>query len=226
MCGRFTIAISVGFFDRFAVPKGDWEPRSRFNVAPSQDIPVILAESSGNKHTLTMMHWGLTPSWSKNPSEGHHPINARAETLTERQMFRTLLATRRCLIPASGFFEWKTAGKEKIPYYIHRKDDTLFGFAGLYDIWKGDEGPVHSCTIITTEPNAVIASIHSRMPVILFQEDEDHWLGTEPLDPPSLQKIFTPYPAAPLEAYRVSKLVNNPGNDSPEVLAPVEDGLM
>lgn len=226
MCGRFTIAIAVGFFDRFTILKRDWEPRSRFNIAPSQDIPVILSEGSGNTHTLTMMHWGLIPSWSKNPSEGHHPINARSETLTERPMFRKLLVGRRCLIPASGFFEWKTTGKEKVPYYIHRKDDTLFGFAGLYDIWKGDEGPVHSCTIITTEPNAVVAPIHSRMPAILLQEDENLWLATEPLDPLSLQRIFTPYPDNLLDAHRVSKLVNNPQNDTPEVLAPMEGGLV
>jgi putative SOS response-associated peptidase YedK len=221
MCGRFTIAISVGFYDRFGVKK---EPshsiESHFNITPSQEIPVILPKNRGGRD-LALMTWGLVPSWTRDRRTGHHPINARAESLTEKPMFSRLVEDRRCLIPASGFFEWKKAEGSKIPYYIHRKDSALFAFAGLFDIWKGEERPFFSCTIVTTEPNQIVAPLHDRMPAILHEEDESRWLEGRALDINTLNRMLAPYPAEEMEAYRVSRLVNDTSIDSSDVIIPL-----
>jgi putative SOS response-associated peptidase YedK len=135
-------------------------------------------------------------------------------------MFSSLVQDRRCLIPASGFFEWKKAGRLKIPYYIHRKDDALFAFAGLYDIWRAGNEPLYSCTIITTEPNRVVAPLHDRMPAILCRDDEDLWLGKGGLDKSCLARVLSPYPEEELEAYQVSRRVNDTSQDSVEIITP------
>jgi putative SOS response-associated peptidase YedK len=222
MCGRFTIAISVGFYDRFQVSRDATLPlASHFNITPGQEIPVITG-SEGHRE-LILMTWGLVPYWAKDRRTGHHPINARAESLTERPMFSHLLEGRRCLIPASGFFEWKKTGKGKVPYYIHRKNDALFAFAGLYDVWKGVEPSLCSCTIITTAPNPVVAPLHDRMPAILHQEDEAVWLAGRLPDQETLSRILAPYPAEDLEAYRISRMVNDTSIDSSDVIEPLTD---
>jgi putative SOS response-associated peptidase YedK len=222
MCGRFTIAISVGFFDRFQIPRQSSPPlESHFNITPSQEIPVILTNAEGDRE-LHMMSWGLVPSWASDPAIGHHPINARAESLTEKPMFTRLVRERRCLIPASGFFEWKKMGNEKIPHYIHRRDDALFTFAGLYDIWHR-EGKLCTCTIVTTEPNQIVRPLHDRMPAILREADEPLWLARRELDRTTLYRILSPYPSEDLEAYRVSRRVNDTSNDSAEVIKPLTE---
>ncbi|MDD1679736.1 MAG: SOS response-associated peptidase [Methanomicrobiales archaeon] len=223
MCGRFTIAIAAGFFDRFQVAK-ESSPllESHFNITPAQEIPVIISTEGGN-HVVVLMTWGLVPAWASDRHTGHHPINARAENLTEKPMFSGLVEDRRCLIPANGFFEWKKTGTTKIPSYIHRKDDALFAFAGLYDVWKREQPPLCSCTIVTTTPNLVVAPLHDRMPAILRRDDESVWLEKKRLDRVTLSRILSPYPAEELESYRISRLVNDTSIDSVEVIARVGD---
>jgi putative SOS response-associated peptidase YedK len=223
MCGRFTIAISVGFYDRFSVSR-ESSPSlvSHYNITPATEIPVILQKGGGD-YIVALMIWGLVPFWSRDRRTGRHPINARAETLTERPLFSRLVEEKRCLIPASGFYEWKKTGKDKIPYYIHRKDDGLFAFAGLYDVWRGEESPLCSCTIVTTLPNAVVEPLHDRMPAILREKDEPVWLAEGALNQETLSRILLPYPAEELESYRVSRQVNDTTIDSPDLIVRVKE---
>jgi putative SOS response-associated peptidase YedK len=226
MCGRFTISIAVGFYDRFQVEKGDVELVSRYNIAPTQEIPVILPGEQGAKNELAAMRWGLVPSWDKGPDKGgHHPINARSEGLLDSPMFRPLIQGQRCLIPASGFFEWKSQRKEKIPYYIHRKDDDWMAFAGLYDLWTREDKVLFSCTIVTTWPNSVVAPLHNRMPAILLRKDESQWLYALSIKQEDLDRMLSPYPSEELESYQVSQMVNKPNVDHPEIIHPVQETL-
>lgn len=167
------------------------------------------------------MHWGLIPSWAKDPSIGNRIINARSETVAEKPSFRAAFKRRRCLIPANGFYEWKKIGKKKQPYYVRRKDGEPFAFAGLWEPWEGEDGTViESCTILTTEPNADIRPLHNRMPVILDPSDYDQWLNPEVDELETLAPLMHPYPDGKLEAVPVSPLVNNPKNDDAQCIEP------
>jgi len=220
MCGRFTIAIAVGWQKRFQLQDQTTPVQPRYNITPSQQVPIIVRE---NPNRLIMMQWGLIPSWAKDPKIGSRLINARAETLHERPAFRTLLRRSRCLVPATGFYEWKKTETMKIPHYIHQKDNAIFAFAGLYDSWRspGATDNLLTFTIITTEPNALIATIHNRMPAIVRQEYEYLWLRPEPLSLDEVKQILNPYPDDQLEAYRVSFAVNNPKIESEELIKPL-----
>ena len=221
MCGRFTLHHSAEeIVERFlAELLPDLEPR--FNIAPTQ--PVAVVTQNGSRH-LDRYHWGLIPSWAKERSIGHRMINARVETLAEKPAFRTALQRRRCLIPADGFYEWREADNPeeggRTPMFIHRQDDALFAFAGLWDEWRDPQSgkPLRSCTIITGTPNPLIAPIHDRMPIILRPEDEARWLDGSLTDGESLLSILTPYPADALEVYPVSRRVNAPVVDEPSLL--------
>lgn len=218
MCGRYAL-VPVGdgsFQRRFSLEERADDPAPRFNVAPTQTLPVIVRNSPNR---VAMMRWGLIPSWAKDASIGSKMINARAETVAEKPAFRGPLRSRRCLVPASGFFEWKREGDGKMPHFIHLPDEPLFGFAGLYDIWRDPDGQtVQSYTILTTAPNALMSSIHNRMPVILRREDEDEWLDPANTEPEQLLPLLRPYPAEEMAAYPVSRLVNSPQHDTPLVL--------
>jgi putative SOS response-associated peptidase YedK len=171
-----------------------------------------------------MYKWGLIPSWSKDPSIGDRMINARAESLAEKPSFRNAYRRRRCLILADGFYEWKQdpGMKSKQPMYIRLKNDQPFAFAGLWEIWKSpDETEVRSCTIITTVPNSLLEPIHNRMPVILPAEAYDIWLAREDRQPEQLNNLLVPYPPSEMVAYSVSRMVNKPEFDSPELIQPV-----
>jgi putative SOS response-associated peptidase YedK len=169
-----------------------------------------------------MMRWGLIPFWAKDPEVGSRMINARAESVAQRPAFRTALRDRRCLVPATGFYEWKSAPDGKAPYLARVRDEKLFAMAGLYDRWKDPSGrDVHSFTIITTAPNEMMATIHDRMPVILSREDEDSGLAPGPLDETERERMFRPYPSERMESYPVSRLVNDIGNDSEELVRPL-----
>lgn len=222
MCGRFTIAIRADFAERFRVTRGIVTPLARYNVAPSQEVPVIRQEEGG-ENVVLMMRWGLVPSWSRGPGGGRQMINARAETLAERPAFRRLLRGQRCLVPATGFYEWKS-GNGKRPFYIRRTDGETFAFAGLYDVWRGLSEAIVSFTIVTTGPNEILRSIHSRMPAMLRKEDEERWIQRVPLSRAEIGRILSPYPPVEIEAYEVSPLVNNPRNDGPELIEPVRGG--
>jgi len=212
MCGRYSLICIDDLGRRFRVHLPTIGLRSRFNVAPGAEMPVIMAEA-GENH-LIMMRWGLVPSWAKDPVIGRRLINARAETLAEKPSFRSLIRKKRCLVPVDGFYEWRRSSTGRIPYYIRRKDASLFGFAGLYDEWRDPAGSVlRTYTIITTGPNPLISPIHDRMPAIVREDDEAKWLGADPLPEPVIREILAPYPADALEAYPVPPDVNSPASE-------------
>ena len=221
MCGRFTLTTSkqqlAEAFAEFAPPKSI---SPRYNIAPSQ--PVAVVPNTG-QNQIDFFIWGLIPSWAKDPKIGNRLINARAETLAEKPSFRAAYRRRRCLVLADGFFEWrKQSDKTKVPMYIQMASQTPFAFAGLWEEWHSDYGDqLLSCTIITTEPNELLASIHNRMPVILPPEAFDQWL--DPAEQPAsrLQPLLQPFPADQMAAYPVSTFVNNPRNESEQCIAPL-----
>ncbi len=220
MCGRFTLTHVYGFFTRFQLMDQQAQLTPRFNVAPSQEHPIIISQSPNQ---MIMMRWGLVPFWAKDPKIGNRLINARAESVATRPAFRTSIKRKRCLVPATGFYEWKRVDNGKVPYYVHLKDDSLFSFAGLFDSWHApDGGQLKTFTIITTTPNAMMGRIHNRMPVMLSQEDEGLWLTKEPLPDSELNRICKPYPARLMDAYEVSKEVNNPRNENQGLIKPAK----
>jgi len=221
MCGRFSLKANpnelMETFPGFEFPD---ELSPRYNIAPTQPVAVV-ANNGQNK--VEFFHWGLIPAWAKDAAIGNKMINARAETLAEKPSFRTAYRRRRCLVLADGFYEWrKEAGsKTKTPMYIGLDSGKAFAFAGLWEMWRPKEGEaILSCTIITTTPNELLEPIHNRMPVILKPEDYALWLSTQEQAPDQLSALLAPYPAAMMRAYPVSKLVNDPKNDSPECVVP------
>ena len=221
MCGRFTLTVDTAelqeAFSGFQFPV---QVGPRYNIAPSQ--PVLVLANDG-KNTADFFVWGLIPGWAKDPTIGARMINARGETLGEKPSFRGPYRYKRCLIPADGFYEWRQepGAKLKTPHYIHMKNAQPFAFAGLWDEWLGPDGSqVKSCTIITTAPNALVAGIHERMPVILRREDYAAWLTPEARQPDELNRLLAAYPAEEMEAYPVSRLVNQARLDAPEMVRP------
>ena len=220
MCGRYSLIGIDDLGNRFRVFNPSIGFRSHFNIAPGSMNPVIVQH---DRAEMVMMQWGLIPHWAKDIRTMQHPINARAEGLAEKPMFRGLLKDKRCLIPASGFYEWKKELKHKIPFYLHLKDEPVFAFAGLYDMWHTPAGEGYATyTIITTGPNELMAPIHNRMPAILRREDEDRWVSGDSLSAADLNGILAPYLAGRMEAYPVSPLVNNPGNNDERLIRPLQ----
>ena len=216
MCGRYSLVCIDDLGNRFRVFNPMMGARSRFNIAPGSEVPVIVR---AEKNEIVLMQWGLVPHWTKDIRSAHRPINARAETLFEKPMFAGLLTSHRCLVPASGFFEWKKEGKAKAPYYIRLPENPLFAFAGLYDRWICPDGTTLSTyTIVTCDANSLVAGIHDRMPAILRPEDEERWLSGHPVRPADLKRILSPYPAVEMEMYPVSPLVNTPATDDERVI--------
>lgn len=213
MCGRFSLTVNEAELNEFFETSGGDAPYvARYNCAPTQMLAVITNEKP---QQLSYFKWGLIPGWAKDPSIGHKMINARAETLSEKPSYKTALRTRRCLVPADAFYEWRQNG-DKIPYRIFLKSSRLFAFAGLWDRWRAPDGSeISSFTIITTGANEFMQAIHNRMPVILNREDEKLWLGSD--NAGELLELLKPYPGE-MDAFPVSKLVNSPANDFPEVM--------
>jgi putative SOS response-associated peptidase YedK len=194
----------------------------RYNIAPTQPI---LAVATDNPDKYDHFFWGLIPSWAKDPTIGHKMINARGETLAEKNAFKNAYKRRRCLIPADGFYEWKLNpdGKTKQPMYIRRKDAKPFALAGLWEYWADDQGnEIRSATIITTRPNKLMATMHDRMPVMLAETDFDRWLKKGDTPPQELDDLIAPYPDEAMEAYPVSTQVNSARNDGPGLIERVE----
>ncbi|MDP8952934.1 MAG: SOS response-associated peptidase [Actinomycetota bacterium] len=189
-----------------------------YNVAPTQEVAAVLVE--GGERRLEMLRWGLIPSWADEPQIGSRMINARSETVSEKPSFRGAFRKRRCLIPADGFYEWQRTDNGKQPYHIHARDGSPFAFAGLWESWSGDEGEIRSCTILTTEANEVVGEVHHRMPVIVAPEDYETWLDPDLHDADWLAPLLTPYPSEALEAYPVSRFVNNPSNNDERCVEP------
>ena len=218
MCGRYSLVQTDNIAARFDIQQEQLSLLPRYNVAPSQSMPVVVRNSPNR---LVEMQWGLIPSWSKAPRAQFSTINARAETVMKSPVFRGPFKSRRCLVPASGFYEWQRTSNGKQPFCIRLKGDELFAFAGLYDVWHDAEGnELHSYTVITTAPNDLVAPIHNRMPVILHRDDEDVWLD-KAAEPARLMSLLVAYPADKMEAYPVSRAVNNPANEGSELMQPI-----
>ncbi|OUQ86263.1 DUF159 family protein [Brevibacillus brevis] len=221
MCGRFTLVTNLELWNaRFQIGVIPFDMQPRYNIAPGQLIPAIISDQG--KRRLGQLKWGLVPFWSKDEKVGYKMINAKSETLREKPAFKNLFARKRCIIPADDFYEWKKVGKEKQPMRIMMKTGEPFAFAGLYDTWTSPEGEkLHSCTIITTTPNDVVADIHDRMPVILNEQDEAIWLDREKFDADLLQSLLVPYDHEQMKAYPVPAMVGSPKNDMPECIQEI-----
>ncbi len=224
MCGRFTLALEhEALLLRFGFSPFEFDYRPRYNVAPTQDHPVV-ALINGDK-VIRSMRWGLVPHWAKDETIGNRMINARAETVGEKPSFKQPLKSRRCLVPATGYYEWKElpesrpGRKVKAPMYFTLKGGEPFSFAGLWDRWQRFDGKeLVTFTIITCEPNEISKPIHNRMPVLLRQEDEETWLDDSNQDIESLVNLLGPYPSDDMDVYEVSKFVNSPKNDTPKCI--------
>jgi putative SOS response-associated peptidase YedK len=216
MCGRFALYSSVDEIRQaFSVQQVEMDLKSSYNVAPTQQVAVVVNKDGVNH--LQPMVWGLIPVWAKDASIGSKMINARAETLAQKPSFKRPLATQRCLVVANGFFEWQKTGPSRIPMFVRLRSGGPLGLAGLYDVWTSPSGEkITSCTIITTDANELVQSIHNRMPVILPQPEYQMWLDPRPKPPSELLPLLRPYMAQDLEAYPVSRLVNSPANNVPE----------
>ncbi len=225
MCGRYAVHADVEeLIERFKLKLIEAQVEPRYNIAPTQDIPVVIEAEQGR--VLKSLRWGLVPRWAQDVAIGNKMINARAETLAEKPSFRTLLKSHRCVIPASGFYEWRGETGKKTPYYIHRQDDESFGFAGLWTQWleKGSsKPPLQTCTIITTAANELMRPIHHRMPVILLPEACAEWLNPDNEENEQLAELLVPYAKKDMEAYRVSPAVSSPQNQGEELTEPADE---
>jgi len=223
MCGRFTLTVDPAELqDQFAGYIFPKKFAPRFNIAPTQPV---LAVPNDDKFKADFFVWGLIPMWAKDPAIGSRMINARGETVAEKPSFRGSLKYKRCLILADGFYEWKAlpGKKTKTPFFIHMKNRKPFAFAGLWDSWNSPDGSaIKSCTIITTEPNELVAMIHDRMPVILHPREYARWLDPSPQTPDQLIPLIKPFPAEMMDAYPVSTLVNKASNDIAELVVPAK----
>lgn len=220
MCGRFVLIADPNAiqqaFNLDTVP----DMTSRYNIAPTQAVPVITNESP---RQLSMYRWGLIPSWAKEPEIGNRMINARVEGIEEKPAFRAAFKRRRCIVPASGFYEWKKIDdKNKTPMYIRLAEQPVIGFAGLWEVWHDpDGGEWRSFTILTTAANDFMRGIHDRMPVILRPDTYDQWLQPGEMAAKELQPLLQPYDPNAMTAYPVSKLVNRATVDMPECIEPL-----
>ena len=226
MCGRYRASKRKQeveeYFDTVS-GKGeeDWIPR--YNIAPTQPVPVIRQHPKEPVRKLSTMRWGLIPSWVKDASGSARMINARSETAATQPAFRDAMKLRRCLIPADGFYEWKKNGKIRQPYCFEVTDGKLFAFAGLWERWKNPNGEwIRSCTILTTAANALTAPVHDRMPVILNPNDYDFWLDPGMNDTTALADLLKPFTAEAMRSYPVSPQINNVNNDNEESGRPIQ----
>jgi putative SOS response-associated peptidase YedK len=227
MCGRYTlIACEDELREAFDLIEADGVGQplgfgARYNIAPTQDVPIIRQESGKADRRLELLRWGLVPHWAKDESIGNRMINARSETAAEKPSFKMPLQRQRCLVPSTGFYEWQEekgpGGKKyKQPYFIKRGNRSLFAMAGLWSRWeKGPDGLLETFTILTTSANNTLAPLHHRMPVVLPPDDYDQWLDPECTDPDELLKLLKPAPDQFLEFEAVSTHVNNARNDDP-----------
>ena len=225
MCGRYKIVTDAqALYDAFQVEAGlVAAPLARYNVAPATDQLVILDE--GGHRVARSLHWGLIPSWAKDKAIGYKTINARGESVAAKPAFRAALRARRCLVPATGFYEWKALAGRKQPYLVRLKNGALFAFAGLWESWNGPAGELRSFTIITTEPNELMAPIHERMPAIIAREHYARWLDPALRDPAQAQAMIANYPAGEMQALPVGAAINNARNQGASLIEPAGEPL-
>jgi putative SOS response-associated peptidase YedK len=217
MCGRFTQRADskklAKAFEVAEVPKAE----ARYNIAPTQDILGVYELADARE--MAFYKWGLIPSWAKDRSMGTRLINARSETVAEKPAFREAFKKRRCIIPSDGFYEWQRTGGRKQPFFFRMRDESPFGFAGLWERWQGEDGEViNSCAILTTEANEVLRPVHNRMPVILHPEEYSLWLGGDARERQLLQEMLRPFPAEEMVGHPVGSSVNSPRNQGAELV--------
>jgi putative SOS response-associated peptidase YedK len=222
MCGRYNLITDGQAMAEFFGLLHGFDPPARYNIAPSQMAPVIRRVAGLQQ--AAMLRWGLLPEWSKTPHSRYQMINARAETVADKPAYRAAFRQRRCLVPATGFFEWRRQGGQKQPYNIQWQGGELMAFAGLWEQWRSEDATqrIESFTIIVTDANDAIRPLHDRMPVILDPGDFPRWLDPGPVDPAELQVLLKPAPSASITSYPVSRMVGNPANDDPECVAPID----
>jgi putative SOS response-associated peptidase YedK len=214
MCGRFTLTSPAQVLaEAFGVdPPFGLEPR--YNVCPGQAVLAVRRARDEERRTASYLHWGLVPHWTKEAPRDVKMINARAETAADKPAFRDAFRSKRCLVPADGFFEWRSEPGGKQPYLVRLKSGAPFAIAGLWAAWRPDDGPkLESCALLTTEPNELMRPIHDRMPVLLPCEIWDPWLDPAVSDVERLRALLRPAPAETMEAIPVSRRVNDPRND-------------
>ncbi len=218
MCGRYTLtATGQELAELFGLPEAPvFDPR--YNIAPTQPVPLVRAGPGGRE--LVLARWGLIPHWAQDPSIGNRLINARAETVAEKASFRDAFRRRRCLVPATGFYEWHNQGGRKQPFHFRLADGRPFAFAGLWERWQGPEGALESCTVLTTAANAVVRPVHERMPVLLDPRDYAQWLDAGPSRPEELLPLLRPFPEGPMVAVPVGRWVNDPRHEGATCLSP------
>lgn len=218
MCGRFSLYSSLNDVQKvFAVDVVIGEMKPSYNIAPGNEVVAIIRQ---NEKRMGKLHWGLVPSWAKEPSKASGFINARVETLQEKPSFRRAFQKRRCVIPADGFYEWQ----EKQPWYCTPVAGRLFGFAGIWETWgKNDAIAYHSCAIITAEADESMREIHDRMPLILKPEAIDEWLNPAITDYERLAMILVDGRESQVRSYRVSRFVDSPRNNDPRCVKPASD---
>ena len=224
MCGRFTVtklpaewleALGLG-----AVP--DYTPR--YNVAPAQNVLAAAFDIEENRNLLRYFEWGLLPAWAKDPKGMNRPINARSETVADKPSFRSAIRYRRCALPADGFFEWTGKGTSRQAHYFQRRDEQTFSFAGIWEQWQSEQGHcIDSCTILTTKANALVATRHERMPVMLDAQAAMAWIDPREQVPSNVQHLLRPYPADAMKVTPVGAYVNSPRHDdAPCIMADPE----
>jgi putative SOS response-associated peptidase YedK len=222
MCGRYLLISPVEAMRRFFDVGGLLNLPPRYNVAPTQDAPVLRLDKEGHRE-LIQMRWGLVPSWAKDLSEGARAINARAESVATKSTFRDAFLRRRCLIPTDGFFEWEKKGKVRQPWWIAPAEGGLMALAGVWERWRSPEGGiVRTYAVITTDANELVLRLHDRMPVVVPPEDFPAWLDRA-TPPDQLKNIMRPYPSERITAHPVSRRLNDVRNDDLDCIAPVSE---
>lgn len=219
MCARFTLIASKEEVARLFGLDEPPEIEPRFNIAPTTAVQAAIHDE-GDGLVLTRLRWGLVPQWAKDPAIAQKLINARSETAAEKPSFRSAFRKRRCLIPASGFFEWRPEGGNKQPYYVHRPGGQVFAMAGLWEVWSQGDAELRTCTILTTAASEDVARLHDRMPLIL--EADDFGLWTDPDAPiEAVQTLLAPLPAGSLESHAVTTKVGDPRYQAPDTVEPI-----
>ena len=220
MCGRFTLHTpQAEILHTFDVAANGVTLVPRYNITPSQEIPVVRAGDDGRE--LALARWGLVPGWSKEARPKYSTINARVESVAEKPTYRTAFRHKRCLVPADGFYEWQKRGDKKVPHYIRMQDESVFAFAGLWEHWEGEQEAFDSCAIITLPASGIMTTIHTRMPAIIAAHDYDAWLDTHVTDKPDIMPKLASALSGHLQAYAVSSYVNSPKNTDARCIEPL-----
>lgn len=220
MCGRYALySHPEAILRHFGLARLPEALSPRYNIAPSQQAPVVRGARGGGRE-LALMRWGLVPGWSKEPKTSYSTINAKAETVHVKPAYRTAFRRRRCLVPASGWYEWEETSQGKRPWFFRPREGELLALAGLWERWGEGEEAFDSYSIIVTDANALAKRIHRRMPVVIAPQDYDFWLDPAVTEPQALRPLLAPCPPDWLEAYPVSARVNSPRNDDPALVEP------